>query len=423
MWDDRFQEKYGALPARVRRLLERFLRCGDLHFGFLRLRCINPNCPEKTERLVPTSCKVRGLCPSCGQKRALLWAERMVEEVLPLAPYRQLVFTIPRNLRPAFLRERFLAMMLRRGKILPDTAAVMRSWEHSGFNLGWDRKLEADDRREHLGICSLSFWTNHSGALEVRAGRKGLQGLLSYMERAPVSLRRLRYLDDGMVHYQGTQVHPRLGIDHQLLSPVEFLALLVPHILLRYQVTTRLYGAISTRTRPRLGWIEHPPTHKPPFEYGPPPDSGLPLLPSAAGPSLQNEARPPGPGISNQEADDESPVRKERRRSWARLIHRTWLCDPELCPVCGQRMKVIAAIMSPAQDALIEKILRCIGRWNPPWLQKRKARGPPPTRLDSSTEGRRPDLPDPDPEFDLSDRLPTDEDYSVDAPASDDFAG
>jgi hypothetical protein len=30
--------------------------------------------------------------------------------------------------------------------------------------------------------------------------------------------------------------------------------------------------------------------------------------------------------------------------------------------------------------------------------------------------------PDPDPEFDLSDRPPTDEDYSVDATASDDFA-
>jgi len=44
----------------------------------------------------------------------------------------------------------------------------------------------------------------------------------------------------------------------------------------------------------------------------------------------------------------------------------------------------------------------------------------PPTRLNPSTEGRRPDLPDP--EFDISDRPPTDEDYSVDAPASDDFA-
>src|SRR2546422_4534798 len=389
----------------------------------------------------------RGLCPSYGQKRALLWAERMVEEVLPLVPYRQLVFTIPRNLRPSFLRDRslygdlcriaysstrdflrahaprgfpkfqkatpaivdvpqsfgdllishahahalcslglftrdgsflrmedldftgleelfrqrFLEMMLRRGKILPDTAEVMRSWEHSGFTVGWERKLVAHDR-------------------------KGLEGLLSYMERAPVSLRRLNYRRDGMVHYQGTQVHPRLGIDHQLLSPVEFLALLVPHILLRYQVTTRLYGAISTRTRRRLGWIEHPPTRKPPPEYAPAPDLQLPLLPSTTGPSLQNEAR--RPGRSDREGADDSPILQQRRRSWARLIHRTWLCDPELCPTCGQRMKVIAAITSPAQDDLIEKILRHIGRWNPPWLAKRKARGPPPTGVSSSPESR-----------------------------------
>ena len=106
VWDERFQDSRGPLPRRVRKLLERFCRCGDLHYGFLRLRCLHPDCPEKTERLVPTSCKVRGLCPSCGQKRALLWAERMVGEVLPLVPYRQLVFTIPRNLRLSFLRDR-----------------------------------------------------------------------------------------------------------------------------------------------------------------------------------------------------------------------------------------------------------------------------------------------------------------------------
>ncbi len=50
----------------------------------------------------------RGACPSCGQKRALLWAERMVGEVLPVFPYRQLVFTIPRNLRRPFLFDRSL---------------------------------------------------------------------------------------------------------------------------------------------------------------------------------------------------------------------------------------------------------------------------------------------------------------------------
>ncbi len=81
-------------------------------------------------------------------------------------------------------------------------------------------------------------------------------------------------------------------------------------------------------------------------------------------------------------------------------------------------MKVIAAITSPAQDAIIEKILRHIGRWNPPWLEKRKARGPPPTGVNSSPEGRRPEIPDPG----CSDLPPTDEDYCLDAPAPDDSA-
>jgi hypothetical protein len=48
-----------------------------------------------------------------------------------------------------------------------------------------------------------------------------------------VSLRRLTYRpEEGLVHYQGTRLHPRLGIDHQLLPPVDFLALLVGHVLL-----------------------------------------------------------------------------------------------------------------------------------------------------------------------------------------------
>jgi len=39
--------------------------------------------------LVPVSVadQTRIFCPSCGQKRAILWAERMVEEVLPDVPY------------------------------------------------------------------------------------------------------------------------------------------------------------------------------------------------------------------------------------------------------------------------------------------------------------------------------------------------
>ena len=61
VWDARFRERFGPLHPRTRSLLERFLRCGDLHFGFLRLRCDNPDCRHMGERLVPFSCKTRSV--------------------------------------------------------------------------------------------------------------------------------------------------------------------------------------------------------------------------------------------------------------------------------------------------------------------------------------------------------------------------
>jgi len=55
VWDERFLFTYGPLHPRMRELLESFLRCGDFHFGFLRLKCCNPKCDSRTERLVPFS--------------------------------------------------------------------------------------------------------------------------------------------------------------------------------------------------------------------------------------------------------------------------------------------------------------------------------------------------------------------------------
>jgi hypothetical protein len=86
-WEARFAKDHGPLHPRVKKLFESFTRCGDLPFGFVRLRCVNPDCDKKDEKLLPYSCRVRGLCPSCGQRRAIEWAERMVEEVLPIVPY------------------------------------------------------------------------------------------------------------------------------------------------------------------------------------------------------------------------------------------------------------------------------------------------------------------------------------------------
>ena len=111
-------------------------------------------------------------------------------------------------------------------KITPERAELLRGWVHSGFAVNSQRRVAAEDR-------------------------KGLQSLPQYMERAPVSLDRLTYRLDGLVLYRGN-FNPGLGTDHRLVSGVEFLALLVPHVLLRFECVIRSYGAASTtRRRPR----------------------------------------------------------------------------------------------------------------------------------------------------------------------------
>ena len=346
MYDERFARALGPLTPRVLDLFERFERCGDPHFGFLRLRC--EGCAH--ERLLPFSCKARGLCPSCGKRRATEWALRFVEEVLP-APgdddvdedqvtssshpssslsissltepplaYLPLVFTIPKMLRPAFLFDRRLSRLLcraayavvrddfaerfphldrpvpafvaapqsfgtlltfhphvhalvssgvfdrdgvfhpipadeatarlralelsfrdavldafrRRDTIDDDRAALLRSWEHSGFSVHAERAIPAGDDA-------------------------ALTSLLEYFARPAVSERRLTHLDTGLVHYQGT-FHPGLGRDHQLWTGVEFLAHLVPHIQHRYECRIHTYGALSTLLRKRFGWVGRRPT-------------------------------------------------------------------------------------------------------------------------------------------------------------------
>ncbi len=146
-----------------------------------------------------------------------------------------------------------------------------------------------------------------------------------------------------MVVYRG-KFHPGIGKDHRIVTGVEFLAMLVPHISLRYEVTLRTYGALSTSIRKKFGWIS-------------------------------DEKTSPADVLTVD--DEESEFVRVKKRNWARLIARVWKEDPELCPSCGSRMVVLAAISSPAQDDVIERILKSRNQWNPPWLRHRPARGPP----------------------------------------------
>lgn len=105
-----YAHRYGCWRPIIGEVARRFLRCGDLHFGFARIRC--PEC--RHEMFVAFSCQQRCLCPSCHQKRTLLASETIARTICVPVPHRQLVFTIPKRLRIFCRRDRKLLGQLAR---------------------------------------------------------------------------------------------------------------------------------------------------------------------------------------------------------------------------------------------------------------------------------------------------------------------
>jgi hypothetical protein len=85
-----------GIPAWVERDFRAYLRCGILAHGFARIHC--GDCG--TERLLPYSCKGRGVCPSCNARRMAEVGAYLTDHVLPHLPLRQWVLSLPKRLRP-----------------------------------------------------------------------------------------------------------------------------------------------------------------------------------------------------------------------------------------------------------------------------------------------------------------------------------
>jgi hypothetical protein len=103
-----------SLPAFVHDEFRKYLRCGLLEHGFLRVKC--DGC--RFEHLVAFSCKLRGFCPSCGARRMVETSAHLVDHVIPKAPVRQWVLSFPWPLRLLFARRpdtlsRCLAVIIR----------------------------------------------------------------------------------------------------------------------------------------------------------------------------------------------------------------------------------------------------------------------------------------------------------------------
>ncbi|KKM69790.1 hypothetical protein LCGC14_1447260 [marine sediment metagenome] len=90
-YDDHYAKQYGKYRIiRIKEAVEKFLECGDYSKGIARIKCTNHNCDHEYFR--PFSCKTWYLCPSCHQKRILLFSEHMANDVLLRLPHRQYVW-------------------------------------------------------------------------------------------------------------------------------------------------------------------------------------------------------------------------------------------------------------------------------------------------------------------------------------------
>jgi hypothetical protein len=347
---------------------------------------------------LPWSCRRRCFCPSCHQKRALLFAEHVDEEVLGDLPVRQYVVTIPKMLRLCFKYDRKLLGLLSRcfyasvkelfqdaagdRSLVPGMVASLQSYGddpsrfhphlHSLVSEGLVsrdgsfapvappdpaclvelfrhkliRALLAREKISPRPVEIMGNWV-HPG-FSVFQGEsidpddhEARRRLAGYLVHPPISLERLRYRPEtGQVIYYGRQRGPCGDASPARIFPaLDFLAALCSHIPDSGQQLIRYYGAWSNAHR---------------------------VSARAPAPSPAAEAPP-------MHRDDERSAEefaRARRRSWARLIQKVYEASPLVCPRCAGPLTIISLI---GDAPVIEKILRHLKLWDRP------ERPPPPT--------------------------------------------
>ena len=359
--------KLPGLSADAAAALDAFLECGDLHAGFTRFHC--PDCGH--EFLLAFTCKQRGLCASCHQRRTLIEGAVIADEICARVPHRHLVLTIPRLIRNTFKFERALldelyhaahtaiATWLRQHTGQPagqpglvvavQTFGDFLFWHphvhvlaaagvfapNGDFHLappgGWQelaelwrhtvlRRLRDAGALAGWQIAKLQNW-RHSG-FSVDAGEAplaaddaaGRRRLAEYLLRAPFSLEKITYnADAGSVLYRSER-HWRTKRNFEVFSASQFIAALLDQIPPKGVPQVRHYGWYSNKSRglrQRTAGAAAGKTHAPP-------------------------ARP-----------------RRRRAVWQELIQQVWGADPLRCPLCSGLLRPIAVVETRAEIAAV----------------------------------------------------------------------
>jgi len=369
--------------------LEHFAECADWTKGVVRIRC--QDCGHSYFR--PFSCKVFHLCPSCDQKRTLLYAEYLAEDLLLDLPHRQFVFTIPKILRPYFKSDKHLFGEVSRlaFSLLSDffslaagqelLCACVVSYQSFGefarFHPHWhvlvlvlEGGFTKHDRFVYMPIGAdegmLKVWQaailalflrkqlidkaranmfkdwKHSGfSIESDTrlfSKTDREALGQYVVRGATCAEKIQYdpVSDTVIwtaspkgFYKGKT---------ETFKGFEFVDQLVAHLPPRRVQLLRRYGVYAGKVRKQ--WQERPNI------YCLAPESWQKGHPSVS--KIVHAKAPEKP--ENEEAVQVPDAwSKLRKQSWARLLQKVYEVDPFICPKCQGSMSVVAIIEDPKE--------------------------------------------------------------------------
>jgi len=377
----KYESKYGFLKPAVEDVVNKYLDCGDLSKGFARLHCAKCN----KDYLLAFSCKGRWFCPSCHQKKVLLFGEFIKESVAYPLPHRQYVFSLPKMLRIYFRNNRELLKELCKIAnecLLEYLRQVMRQpagqlgmvmtihtfGEYMGYNshlhalvadglfmesgmfyvaprlstrpleelfrvrvikMLVEEGLLAEELARKLLSWTHSGFSVHNGKPIDRNDADGLERVAQYIIRNPFSEQKMTYNEEtGTVIYRSRK-HANTKRNFEVFTAQDFIAAITQHIPDKGFQMVRYYGWYSNRAR------------------------GDRAKHAAA---EQNS-------LCNLHVIDVSDYQPRRlpSKKWRELIKKVWEIDPLECPRCGREMKMIALI---DDRAVIERILRSLGLWS-----------------------------------------------------------
>ena len=241
-------------------------------------------------------------------------------------------------------------------------------WLHRHGHLD-DLALHTMDSADHAG-----GWSVHASVTIPDWDRHGLERLVRYCARPPLSQERLGRLNDETLVYSLRK--PTVdGRTELVLTPLELLDRLSKLITPPRVHKHRYCGVLAPNAKLRRAVIE---------------TAG----PSGATLQLLTEARDKM-DLGQQDPSEDKPqgrVRQAAARCWAMLLARIYECLPLTCEKCGQPMRLIAFIMEPV---VVEKILSHIGEpTEPPAVSP--ARAPPQVEMDFDQVAQANDWPDMD---------------------------